>query len=134
MLHFLLINKIKIFEVLYLNHKLKLRLGSFLAGVCNGVFGAGGGILIIPILESIKLKNKTAHATSVAVMATFSLFSFIGYYLNGYFNFQKSIWFLPSGIVGAIVGAFILKKIKIKTLKQIFGILILLSSIRLLLK
>ena len=111
MLHFLLINKIKIFEVLYLNHKLKLRLGSFL-----------------------ELKNKTAHATSVAVMATFSLFSFIGYYLNGYFNFQKSIWFLPSGIVGAIVGAFILKKIKIKTLKQIFGILILLSSIRLLLK
>lgn len=117
-----------------MKNKFKLSLGSFLAGVCNGVFGVGGGILIVPLLEKCNVKTKVAHATSVSVIAVFSVLSFVGYFLNGYFDFYASVWFLPSGVLGSILGVLILKKIRIKLLKKIFGILILISSLRLLLK
>lgn len=117
-----------------MNDKFKLNLGSFVAGFFNGLFGAGGGILIVPILENLNLNSKKAHATSVVIMAIFSLLSFIVYYFNGCFNFKIAIWFLPAGFVGAIFGVLVLKKIRIKWLKKIFGVLILIFSLRLLLK
>ena len=117
-----------------MKNKVKLSLGSFFAGVCNGVFGVGGGILIVPLLEKCDIKPKVAHATSVLVIAVFSVLSFIVYFFKGYFDFYESFWFLPSGVLGSILGGLILKKIRIKLLKRIFGILILISSLRLLFK
>lgn len=114
--------------------KLKFIIGSFLAGVCNGVFGIGGGILIVPLLESLKLNSKVAHATSVAIVAIFCVFSFLCHYFCGYFDFWQSIYFVPAGMVGAVVGVFVLKKVRSQFLRRIFGVIILMSSIRLFFK
>lgn len=38
-----------------------------LAGFLNGMLGAGGGMVVVPILKT-RLSEKQAHATSVAVI------------------------------------------------------------------
>lgn len=111
--------------------KIKLKLGSFLAGFFNGIFGVGGGILIVPLLESLNLGSKVAHATSVAVVAVFCVVSFLGYCFYGYFDFFESVRFVPAGIAGALVGSLTMRKMKSVLLRRIFAIVLLVSSVRL---
>lgn len=117
-----------------MSRKIKLGLGIFISGFFNGFFGVGGGVLIVPLLESLKLKPKVAHATSVAIMAAFSLISFLGYCFNNYFNFFHSIKYVPAGLIGALVGSLVLPKIKGSTLKRIFALILIFSGIRLFFK
>ena len=47
-----------------------------LAGLCNGLFGAGGGLFLVPLLTQwAGLEQRKAFATSVAVILPLSLVS-----------------------------------------------------------
>ena len=117
-----------------MNNNHKMLIGSFLAGVCNGFFGVGGGLIVVSLLKNYNLKPKVAHATSVAIVAILCILSFIGYYIEGKFNFYESIKFIPPGILGAVYGSTILKKINNDVLRRIFSVIILISSVRLFFK
>ena len=111
--------------------KIKLKIGSFVAGFLNGVFGVGGGILFVPLLENLKIKSKSAHATSVAAIALFCVVSFLGYCFHGYFDFFESLKFVPAGLAGALVGSLTMCKINSVSLRWIFAIVLIVFSVRL---
>lgn len=104
----------------------------FVVGIANGLFGSGGGMIAVPALEKGGMKPKNAHATSIAVTLALSLTSGFVYFLNGNINIKESLKFVPMGIVGAIIGTVLLKRISNNILKKVFGILMIYSGIRIL--
>lgn len=100
-------------------------------GVLNGVFGAGGGSLFVPLAEKfLKMEEKTAHATAIPVILVLSVISSFFYIRKGFFDLK--IWFFVSigGLIGGFVGAKALGKIPKKWLKIGFGGVICLTAVK----
>ena len=106
-------------------------LGGVIIGIVNGLFGAGGGIIAVPILKKSGMEDKTAHASSVAVILPVSVFTLSLYLLNGRVEIAEGLKFIPLGILGALLGTKLLTKISTKWLRRVFGILIIIAGVRL---
>lgn len=113
---------------------LKTALGGLCIGIVNGLFGAGGGIIAVPVLESLGLEKKESHTNAVAVILPISILSGALYLLRGYVQIGDTLPYLPTGLLGAWLGTVCLKKISPLWLKKIFGIFIIYAGARLLLK
>ena len=104
------------------------------AGALNGLFGSGGGTVVVPMLQGADIESKKCHATSIAIILPLSFFSAL-FLMNGLdFNWGTAFSYLPLGIVGAVISAFLLKKIPNGLLRRIFGGIIIFSAVRLWLK
>ena len=103
-------------------------------GAVNGLLGAGGGMIAVPLLRKSGLEQKKAHANAVAVILPITVLSAGIYMYNGYVDIRSSLPYIPGGVVGALTGTFILKKISPIRLKKIFGCFMLYAGIRLLVK
>lgn len=102
-----------------------------LIGAINGIFGAGGGMLAVPVLTHFaSLDAKKAHATAIAVMLPLSVLSAVTYLLTG--SFEEGV-ILPTVIgvvIGGIIGAAALKKASGDFLNFLFYGVMLLAGIR----
>ncbi len=103
-----------------------------LTGFANGLFGSGGGIIAVPMLEKADIEQKKAHATSLALTLPLSVISAI-FYTNEE-TLENALPLIPFGLAGAALGCFFLKKIKAKPLKIIFGVFLIIAGGRMLLK
>ena len=103
-------------------------------GLVNGVFGAGGGMLAVPLLKKSGLDQKSAHANAVAVILPITVISAILYILKGKVALSDSLTYIPTGLIGAVIATFALKKISNKWLRRIFGVFMIYAGIRLLIK
>lgn len=105
-------------------------LGGIGVGVLNGLLGAGGGMLTVPLLEAMGVEGKRAHATSLAVIVPLSLVSAGIYWQRGWVTLGEAAVFLPGGLVGAVVGAKLLAKASTPWVKRAFALLLLWASAR----
>ena len=103
-------------------------------GVVNGMFGAGGGMLAVPLLKKAGLNQKEAHANAIAVIVPITVVSAVAYIIKGNVKITDALIFLPTGIIGALLGTYCLKKLSPVWLKRIFGGFMVYAGIRLLLK
>jgi len=102
-----------------------------LSGFLNGMFGSGGGLAAVPLLESLlKAEPKKAHATSVSIILPLSLLSAFLYLKGGHLDFVEALKYVPFGVLGALVGAFALKKFSNKFLKKTFAVLLIFAAVR----
>ncbi len=99
-------------------------------GIINGLFGAGGGMLTVPLLKKEGMKQKEAHANAVAVILPITALSAILYIIKGYVDFNDAWKYIPAGLIGSILGTVLLKKIKPKFLKKIFAAFMIYAGIR----
>jgi uncharacterized membrane protein YfcA len=105
-------------------------ISGFFAGILNGLLGAGGGMIIVPILEKSGLDKKECHATSIFTILPLSIISSAVYMIRGDVKINDALIFIPFGIIGAIIGAKFLKKIKITYLRFAFALILLYSGVR----
>lgn len=92
-----------------------------LAGTICGLFGTGGGMILVPaFIYLLKVEPKKARGTSLCCMLVMVITSSIFYYRNDYINWQVGIFCAIGGIAGGYIGAKILKKIPDYILKIIF--------------
>ncbi len=103
-------------------------------GAVNGLFGAGGGMLAVPFLKKLGFEQKAAHANAVAVILPISVISAVLYMYKDYVNLGDALIYIPTGVIGALLGTFALKKISPLWLKRIFGGFMVYAGIRLLLR
>ena len=103
-------------------------------GFINGILGAGGGMLAVPALQRLGFSQKESHANAIAVILPITIVSAIFYIAKGYVELNNAYIYIPTGLLGAIIGTYIMKKLSAKWLKRIFGILMIYAGIRLLLK
>lgn len=106
------------------------------AGIFSGVFGIGGGIIIVPILVSLfGLSQQTANGTSlVALLAPVGILGVMEYYRSGKLSPEniKMGMFIALGIfVGAFLGAKLAVHLSSDTLKKAFAIFLIFVAGRL---
>lgn len=106
-----------------------------LIGVVNGLFGAGGGVMAIIVLQKfLGYPTHQSHAAAVAIILSVTLVTCIIYLWGGVYNVSLTIEAAIGGVVGGIVGAKLLPKISDKYLHLIFGIFMAVAGIRLIWK
>ncbi len=114
---------------------LKLLLIGFIAGLANGLFGSGGGTIIVPALTYIlNIEDHKAHATAIAIILPLTIISTIIYLKGKNIPLNIAYKVILGGIIGSIIGAKLLKKIPTIVLKKIFGSIIIITALRLLIK
>lgn len=102
------------------------------AGILNGLFGAGGGMVIVPALEHSRLEPMRAHATSIAVIVPLCMLSAFFYLQEGSVNLAQALPYMPAGLIGAFAGAKLLPHIPENILRRAFGLFMLYGAYRLL--
>ncbi len=109
----------------------KYLLAGAIAGATNGLFGAGGGLFLVPLLIGvIKMEEKRAFATSVAIILPLSVVSYVLFCLKG-----NSVWgdawpYLIGGVLGGLVSSKLFTRIPTVWLHRLFGILIMYGGIK----
>lgn len=103
-------------------------------GLCNGLFGSGGGIAAVPMLQKGGVDVKKSHATSLALTLPLSIVSAFFYAYKSSFRWGDALPLIPFGLIGAAVGGVLMKKIPNTLLKRIFGVILIISGGRLLLQ
>jgi uncharacterized protein len=103
------------------------------AGVLSGLFGIGGGILIIPsLIFFAKFHTKLAIGTSLgAMLLPVGLLGAYAYYQDGNLNVKASLLIGLGLFLGAFVGAKLAHTISGTTLQRMFAVFIVLMAIRL---
>ena len=102
-------------------------------GICNGLFGSGGGIAAVPLLKKGGTPVKKAHATSLALTLPLSAVSACFYACERNFRWSDALPLIPFGLAGAVLGGMLMKKIPTDLLRRIFGIILIISGGRILL-
>ena len=108
-------------NIILMKKKIIVYVLGFITGVVSSLLGAGGGMISVPSLKKAGLETKDAHANAVAVILPIALLSSVLYLLDGRMTFGDALPFLPGGLIGAILGTLILKKISPLWLNRIFG-------------
>lgn len=105
----------------------------FGAGAFSGVFGVGGGILLVPIqVLALHIDQKRAQATSLVMVAMGAVAAGITYALGGEVAWIPAIVILVGGIAGSLLGSAVVKRSPSRLLQGAFGVLIIIAAVRLL--
>ena len=104
------------------------------AGLLGGLFGVGGGLIIVPGLVSLaKMDRRLAHGTSLAATLPIATASLLTYLSQGNVDWAVALFLAIGAIVGAIVGTQLLRVIPKNVLVMVFVITVLATATRLLL-
>lgn len=103
-----------------------------MAGLLSGLFGVGGGIVIVPALLAImSMERKLAHGTSLAATLPVAAASLVTYSVNGNVDWPVAACLAIGAIVGAVIGTQLLQIIPKRPLTIIFIVVILFTAVRL---
>ena len=100
-------------------------------GVLNGLFGAGGGSVVVPAMERfLGIDEKEAHASAILVILVMSAVSSFIYVRQGFFDGKLWLYTSLGGVAGGLVGAKLLARVPKKWLKIGFGVVILVTAVK----
>ncbi|WP_129598810.1 sulfite exporter TauE/SafE family protein [Anaerophilus nitritogenes] len=102
-----------------------------LTGLVNGLFGSGGGtVLILGLLFILDIEQHKAHATAISVILPLAIVSTFIYLSNGIIAWDITKQIIIGGIIGGYIGAKLLSKIPEKYLRKIFALFMIVASVR----
>jgi uncharacterized membrane protein YfcA len=102
------------------------------AGLLSGVFGIGGGILIVPALTLwLGMDQRRAHGTSLAAVVPIAVAGVVGYAIDGHIDVEDALLLAAGSMVGALFGTRLLSFLPHRTLRIAFALLLLATAIRL---
>ncbi len=109
----------------------KLGMAGALAGAVNGLFGAGGGMVLVPLLEKSKaLEEREVFPASVAIILPLCLVSLGVSSLSAPIPFREALPYLLGSIPGGVLAGIYGKKIPAKWLHRALGLMILWGGVR----
>lgn len=104
----------------------------FIAGVLSGFVGLGGGVVIVPALVLFMgMSQHDSQGTALAMMLPpIGILAVMNYYKNGYVNMKFALILAAAFIVGGYFGSKFAIALPSDQIKKIFGIFILLISLK----
>ena len=103
------------------------------AGVVNGLFGAGGGMVLVPLLVRFaKVEDKKAFSSAISIILPLCLISIFVYGMQKIFPISEALPYLIGGLTGGLLGGLLFRKVTPGFLHKIFGLIILWGGFRLL--
>jgi len=104
------------------------------SGMTSGLFGVGGGMVMVPaMMLFMGIEPKTAIGTSLVVIIPTALIGSYKHYDLGHINWATAASLIPLAIVGGFCGAWLTGPIHAEHLKRGFGGFLILVGLRLLL-
>lgn len=108
----------------------KMSVAGALAGAVNGLFGAGGGMVLVPVLSANKeLEEDEVFPASVSIILPICIVSLAMSSGNG-LPIREALPYLIGSIGGGILAGLTGNKIKVTWLHRGLGVLILWGGIR----
>ena len=115
----------------YLKKNFKAVLCGLLTGAVNGLFGGGGGMVVVPLLKNLLgYDEKRAHATAILIIAPVCAASLITYIFGGYFDAGVVIPAALGSVAGGLGGALALNKFPVGLVNAVFIAVMLAAGIR----
>jgi uncharacterized membrane protein YfcA len=109
----------------------KIILTGMITGLCNGLFGAGGGMIAVPsMVHFLDVSEHDAHATAIAVILPLAVISAFVYFRNGFFQPDKVLPVAAGGMLGGLAGAFLLHRVPSCWLRRIFALFMITAAAR----
>lgn len=101
------------------------------AGVASGLFGIGGGVILVPMLGLfLGFSQHRAQGTSlVALIPPTGLLAVIAYAKAGYVSFPTGLLLIPGVFLGGIAGGSLAKRIPAARMRRVFASLMFLLGI-----
>lgn len=110
------------------------RLGGAAAGLANGLFGGGGGMVLLPILaRQGGLSQRKLYATCVGVIFPVCLVSGAVYLLRDRLPLETALPYLAGGLVGGWIGGRLYGRVPTQWLKRLFAAFLFYGGVRYLL-
>ena len=102
-----------------------------LAGIANGFFGGGGGMVLVPLLTGrCGLDQRRAFATSVAIILPLCVLSSVVYFFRGGLDLSAALPYLLGGLAGGWIGGRVFRRLNMDWLRRAFALLILYGGVR----
>ncbi|MCL2703984.1 MAG: sulfite exporter TauE/SafE family protein [Defluviitaleaceae bacterium] len=104
------------------------------AGLLNGLFGSGGGALVVPASRRfLGVNAHEAHASAIAVMLPMTAVSAVFYAVRTRPDIWQVLIVSVGGLAGGFLGAKLLPKLPPLALRRIFGVFIIAAAIKMIL-
>lgn len=111
--------------------KIKIMTAGAIAGAVNGLLGAGGGMLLVPLLAKMTdIGQEYIFSSSVSIMMPICLISLIFSIGTQGFDFAQALPYLIGGISGGILAGLTGRRIPVVWLHRVLGGLIIWGGIR----
>ena len=111
----------------------KCLLAGLAAGFVNGFFGAGGGMVLVPLLIwLVGLPDKLAFSSAISIILPLCVVSHVIYGRHDMLPLSDALPYLLGGAGGGVLAGLWFQKVPAKWLHLALGALILLGGVRLL--
>ncbi len=116
-----------------------------LVGICSGLLGVGGGVLIIPLLTAFGVGMHKAAGTSASLIIPVALFGTLNFLMvglhdqvsfvhaTGYLYWPAIAWTIVGGLIFAPIGTALGARFKSVALKKIYAVLLFMIGLQFLL-
>lgn len=105
------------------------------SGVASGIFGVGGGIVMVPALTLwLRQDIKTAIGTSLAVIVPAACIGAFKHWQFGHVQWKLALAMIPLALAGGYAGAWLAKLTPAAALGRLFGGFLVLVGFHLLLR
>lgn len=109
----------------------RLLLVGVVGGLLSGLFGIGGGVVMVPLLIVVaRMDERRAAATSLAAIVPAAVAGVVTYGVNGEVNYAAGGLVAAGAVVGAYLGARLLRRISLSALRWGFILLLLATAVR----
>ena len=111
--------------------KLGICLAGAAAGITTGLFGGGGGMVLVPALTLLTdLEDSEIFPASISIILPICVVLLTASYNHNADSLETAIEYLPGSALGGIMAGFLGKKIPVTWLHRLLGILILWGGIK----
>jgi uncharacterized protein len=100
-------------------------------GIASGMFGIGGGVLLVPLLGLLfGFSQHRAQGTSlVALIPPTGVLALMAYAKEGFVSWRTGLLLIPGVFLGGITGGILAKKINPRRMRQVFAAILVLLGV-----
>ncbi len=114
---------------------MKRKCGLLLAGLCagaaNGLFGGGGGMLLVPMLTKLSdFEERDIFPASLSIILPVCITSLTVTAFGQGIDWGSALPYLPGSALGGLLAGTLGKKIPVKWLHRVLGCLVLWGGVR----
>ncbi|VAV94743.1 hypothetical protein MNBD_ACTINO02-2272 [hydrothermal vent metagenome] len=103
----------------------------FVAGIVSGLFGVGGGIIVVPgLVLAIRIRPAMASGTSIATIVVSAAVGVSRFQGDGAVDWRAASLLFAGASIGAIAGGRVITNVPQSQLARMLSVLMMVSAIK----
>lgn len=95
-------------------------------GVASGLFGIGGGVLLVPLLVLLHFfgQHRAQGTSLIALVPPTGLLAFLAYYRAGAVDIRTGLLIIPGVVIGGIIGSKVAVALPAAKMRRVFAVIL----------